>query len=37
MYDLVGKKGIDFICKNIELYFRYKSLMDKNTIWLEEV
>jgi hypothetical protein len=37
MYDLIGKKGIDYICKNLELYFRYKNLMDKNTIWLEEV
>jgi hypothetical protein len=36
MYDLPGKKGIDFICKNLELYFRYKNLMNTNLIWLEE-
>jgi hypothetical protein len=36
MYDIVGKKGIDFICKDLELYFRYKNLMNGNLIYLEE-
>jgi superfamily II DNA or RNA helicase len=36
MYDIVGKKVINFICKDLEIYFRYKNLMDNNLIWLEE-
>ena len=36
MYDVQGKKGIDFICKDLELYFRYKNLMNNELIYLEE-
>ena len=35
MYDIQGKKGINFICEDLELYFRYKNLMS-NLIYLEE-
>ena len=37
MYDIIGKKGIDFICKDLELYFRYKNLIKSNLIYLEEI
>ena len=37
LYNLIGKKGIDFICKDLELYFRYKNLINNNLLWLEEV
>jgi hypothetical protein len=36
MYDIQSKKGINFICEDLELYFRYKNLMDNNLIYLEE-
>ena len=36
MYDIRGKKGIYFICKDLELYFRYKNLMNGNLIYLKE-
>jgi len=36
MYNLQGKKGIDFICQDLEIYFRYKNLLnDDNKIWFE--
>ena len=38
LYELTTKKGIDFICKDLEIYFRYKYLLnDDNKIWFEEV
>jgi superfamily II DNA or RNA helicase len=37
MYDFQVKKGIDFICKDLELYFRYKNLMNNKLIYLEEI
>ena len=36
MYDIHSKKGINFICEDLELYFRYKNLMDNNLIYLAE-
>ena len=36
MYDIQGKKGINFICEDLELYFRYKNLTNSNLIYLEE-
>ena len=36
LYDLKIKKGIEFICKDIELYCRYKNLIDNKFIWMEE-
>ena len=36
MYDIKDKKGIDFICIDLELYFRYKNLTQNNIIYFEE-
>lgn len=37
MYKLNQKRKIEFICEDIEIYFRYKKLLnDDNKIWLEE-
>lgn len=38
MYELEGKRGIEFICKDLEIYFRYNKLLNvDNKVWLEEV
>jgi hypothetical protein len=37
LYDMKTKKGINYICNNLEIYFRYQNLIDKNTIWFEDL
>ena len=38
MYKFLGKKKIDFICEDLELYFRYNKLLNTNNkIWFEEI
>ena len=38
MYKLDSKKRIDFICEDLEIYFRYKSIINNdNKIWFEDV
>jgi hypothetical protein len=36
MYNIKDKKGIDFICTDLELYFRYKNITQNNFIYFEE-
>jgi hypothetical protein len=38
MYSIEEKRGIDFLCKDLEIYFRYKKLLnDDNKIWMEDI
>ena len=38
MYSIEGKRSIEFICKDLELFCRYKKLLkDDDKIWLEEI
>ena len=36
MYKLKSKKKIDYICLDIEIYFRMMRLLDDTTMWFEE-
>jgi hypothetical protein len=37
MYKIDGKRKIDFICEDLEIYFRYNQLINKdNKIWFED-
>ena len=34
----IVEKRIDFICEDLEIYFRYKSIINNdNKIWFEDV
>ena len=38
MYKLTQKRKIDFICEDLEIYFRYKELLKANNkIWFENI
>ncbi len=38
MYKLDSKKRVDFICEDLEIYFRYKSIINNdNKIWFEDI
>ena len=38
LYRLNGKRRTDFICEELEIYFRFNNLINKDgKIWLEEV
>jgi superfamily II DNA or RNA helicase len=38
MYKFDGKKRVDFICEDLEIYFRYKSIINNsNKIWFEDL
>ena len=38
MYNIEGKRRIEFICEDIEIYMRFKKLInDDDKIWFEEV
>ena len=38
MYNIEGKRRIEFICEDIEIYLRFKNLLnDDDKVWFEEV
>jgi hypothetical protein len=36
MYKLKSKKKIDYICLDLEIYFRMMKFLDDTTMWFEE-